>query len=72
MFTKDQGLTETQTVCKVQREPVQTVGNYLDDRIEESRKRTEQLCILKARAEAAGFLNYPHQDLSNIVNAYPF
>ena len=65
------GCCDTQVTQQVRR-PVHTVGSYLDQQIENSRKNTEQLCILKAKAEASGILNYPHEDLQAIVMGYTF
>ena len=38
-----------------------TVGEALDERISAARKRVEQLCILKAKAEALNVLDHPYE-----------
>ena len=47
----------------------QTVGENLDQRIAACRQRLEELCIIKAKAETCGLLDYPHNFLENVV--YP-
>lgn len=50
-----------------------TVGEHLDKQIQGTREKLEQLCILKAKAEASGLLNFPHRFVSEVANAYsPF
>ena len=39
--------------------PPPTVGEKLDMQIAETRKALEQLCIIKAKAEAMQMLDYP-------------
>jgi hypothetical protein len=50
----------------------QSVKEFLDDQIQECRKRTEALCILKAKAETAGILDMPHGFLRDIANGYVY
>lgn len=47
----------------------QTVGENLDQWIAACRQRLEELCIIKAKAEACGLLDYPHSFIENVV--YP-
>lgn len=45
----------------------QTVRENLDMRIQASRKRTEELCVMKAKADTLGILDYPQEFLERIV-----
>ena len=46
-----------------------TVGEHLDRCIKVSRLRTEQLCIIKAKAEASGLLEFSREFISDILHA---
>ena len=45
----------------------QTVGQYLDQRILDARKHLETVCILKAKAEASGLLDFPRDFVRDTV-----
>lgn len=45
----------------------ETVGEVLDDAIQSAREQVEQLCILKAKAEALNVLDYPHDFLQKLA-----
>lgn len=45
----------------------QTIGQRLDNRIAYARKEVERLCIAKAKAEALGILDYPHEFVETLV-----
>lgn len=44
-----------------------TVGNFIDERITNTRQHLEELCILKAKADTAGLLDFPYQFIRDIV-----
>ena len=44
-----------------------TVGDYYDRIIQETKLTLERVTIAKAKAETLGMLNYPAQDLRNIL-----
>lgn len=64
---RDQGLVPPKKAETIKAE---TVGEYLDKMIEHSRKQTEGLCILKAKAEASGILNFPQDFIYQLSGVY--
>lgn len=52
-------------------EPPLTVGQHLDFQIHACRRKLEDLCITKAKAEAAQLLNVP-MDFISKISGYPF
>ena len=46
---------------------VETVGEFLDARIEAARQRVLELCTAKAKAECVGLLNAPVEELRTFV-----
>lgn len=46
--------------------PVETLEESLNHRIKYAREQVERLCILKAKAETAGLLQYPANFLSDL------
>jgi hypothetical protein len=48
-------------------QPETTVGQMLDIKIAQSRKRTEALCIVKAKAEASGLLEFPRSFIEQVA-----
>lgn len=57
--------------CCVSQAP-QTVKQAIDEAIKQSRIRTEQLCINKAKLETLGLLDMPFSDLHKLLNVCPF
>ena len=47
--------------------PQRTVREDLDRRIKNARQQVEDLCILKAKADTVGILDYPHEFITNLV-----
>lgn len=56
---------EAQTISTIG--PKTTVGEMLDIRIQTARKQVETLCILKAKAEASGILEFPHSFVCEVA-----
>jgi hypothetical protein len=56
-------------LCKnpIHQKAPSTVGEHLDMLIAGARKQLEDVCIRKAKAEAAGLLNYPLDDMRKFV-----
>jgi hypothetical protein len=52
--------------------PSLTVGEVLDERIADARKKLEAACVKKAKAEALQILDWPFDDLSRLLDLYPF
>lgn len=48
----------------------QTVGEHLDERIAAVRQQVEEMCILKAKADTLGLLNYPQSFIEKL--SFPF
>ena len=44
-----------------------TVGKSLDSRIKRAREHVEELCILKAKADTLGILDYPQAFLEKLT-----
>ena len=44
-----------------------TVGKSLDSRIKRAREYVEELCILKAKADTLGILDYPQEFLEKFT-----
>ena len=55
-----------QTPAPKQKE--ETVGEYLDKEIQDTRQRLERMCITKAKAEATQMLGYPINFIRNLVS----
>jgi len=49
-----------------------TVDQVFADQIEQARKAVETLCIKRAKLEAAGLSNHPYEELTSLLNTYPF
>lgn len=64
--------TNEQGGCAEER-PIETIGSNLDRLIRDARKHLEELCIRKARAEAAQLLDHPLKEMRALCNdGYPF
>lgn len=59
-----------QNLSSPKKEP-ETVKQVLDQRILESKQRTEALCINKAKLETLGLLDMPYMQLSNLLSTWP-
>lgn len=61
-------------LCKAVRDeaaiPSVTIGAHLDANIAACRKRLEQLCIVKAKAEALQMLDYPRDAVAEMCGWY--
>ena len=44
-----------------------TVGKSIDSRIKRAREHVEELCILKAKADTLGILDYPQAFLEKLT-----
>ena len=60
-------MCEDEAEVKVPHRPSILLGTHLDGAIEASRQHTLSLCIRKAKAEAAGLLNFPLEELQSFV-----
>jgi len=60
------GSTKTQSLA-----PPKTVKQVLDTAIQESRQRTEALCVNKAKLETLGLLEMPHESLTHLLSTWP-
>ena len=60
-------MCDTEMETKVTPQIPILLGEQLDKEIEFSRKRTLDLCIRKAKAEAAGLLNFPVKELQSFI-----
>lgn len=59
-----------QNLSSPKKEP-ETVKQFLDRNILESKQRTEALCINKAKLETLGLLDMPYTQLSNLLSTWP-
>lgn len=64
-------LTEKCCVSQGPQKAPETVKQVLDRNIQESKQRTEALCINKAKLETLGLLDMPHAQLSNLLSTWP-
>lgn len=49
-----------------------TIGENIDDAIQNCRKELERLCVIKARAEALQMLEFPVDEVRKLVNVFNF
>lgn len=59
-------MPDTEAVSISVPEPM-TVGKSLDSRIRRAREQVEELCILKAKADTLGILDYPQEFLEKLT-----
>lgn len=53
-------------------DPKFTLRDHCELQIKQARERVEELTIKKAKLETLGMLDYPYNQLRNLLDFYPF
>lgn len=64
-------IATSQYEAKLAKKEPETVKQVLDRNIQESKQRTEAICINKAKLETLGLLDMPYTQLNNLLSTWP-